>query len=224
MKARALHVGQPERRFSGGRPLRLVLFLCVFAACGCNSTNATQPETTESANAEARNPEWAVLVNKEMNLWRVTPTFYRCEQFKKSEVAELQRLGIRTSVNLRNFNSDDKELEGSAIKQVRVRINTWSITDKHVVAALAAIQAAQAEGPVVLHCQHGADRTGLVTAMYRIVYQGWTRDAALDELRNGGYGYHSIWKNIPKYIQKVDTEKIRKAVDRRLAEEAAKAG
>lgn len=173
-----------------------------------------------AAEAPERNPAWAVLVNKDMNLHRVTPTFYRCEQFKKSEVPELEKLGIKTAVNLRNFHSDDDELKGSEIQPVRVRINTWAIGDKHVVASLAAIRRAEKIGPVVLHCQHGADRTGLVTAMYRIIYQGWTKDAALDELRDGGYGYHSIWKNIPKYIQKVDTKKIARAVDRELAKDA----
>ena len=72
----------------------------------------------------------------------------------------------------------------------------------------------------MLHCHHGADRTGLVIAMYRIIYQGWTKDAALDELLHGGYGYHAMWKNIPSYIKHADVEKIRNAVDKELAKNA----
>jgi protein tyrosine/serine phosphatase len=169
--------------------------------------------------APVRNPAWAALVNKDMNLHRVTPTFYRGEQFKKNEVPELQKLGIRTVVNLRNNHSDAAGLAGSGIKEIRVRINTWDIADRHVIAALAAIRRAEAAGPVLLHCQHGADRTGLVSAMYRIVFQDWSREAALDELINGGYGYHSIWTNIPRYIGNVDIEKIRKPVLAALATE-----
>jgi protein tyrosine/serine phosphatase len=154
-----------------------------------------------------------------MNLHRVTPTFYRGEQFKKNEVPELQKLGIRTVVNLRNNHSDAAGLAGSGIKEIRVRINTWDIADRHVIAALAAIRRAEAAGPVLLHCQHGADRTGLVSVMYRIVFQDWSREAALDELINGGYGYHSIWTNIPRYIGNADIEKIRKTVLAALAAE-----
>ena len=68
-------------------------------------------------------------------------------------------------------------------------------------------------GPVLMHCKHGADRTGLVSAMYRILYQNWTREQALDELVNGGYGYHSLWKNIPEYLKKVDIEAVRQKVE-----------
>ncbi|MDR0353876.1 MAG: tyrosine-protein phosphatase [Opitutaceae bacterium] len=176
---------------------------------------ATVPPAETSA--PARNPSWAVLVNKDMNLHRVTPTFYRGEQFKKTEVPELQKLDIRAIVNLRNNHSDAAELAGSGIKEIRVRINTWNIADRHIIAALAAIRRAEAAGPVLLHCQHGADRTGLVSAMYRIVFQNWSRDAALDELINGGYGYHSVWTNIPRYLNNVDIEKIRQAVLAALA-------
>ena len=62
------------------------------------------------------------------------------------------------------------------------------------------------DGPFLVHCQHGADRTGLLIASYRIVIQGWSKEAALEELRSGGYGYHSIWRNIPVFIEKMDVE------------------
>jgi protein tyrosine/serine phosphatase len=186
------------------------------APAAAQSAAAARPAET---SAPARNPAWAVPVNKDMNLHRVTPTFYRGEQFKKSEVPELQKLGIRAVVNLRNNHSDAAALAGAGIKEIRVRINTWDIDDRHVIVALAAIRRAEAAGPVLLHCQHGADRTGLVSAMYRVVFQDWTREAALDELINGGYGYHSIWTNIPRYIKNADVEKIRKNVPAALARE-----
>ena len=73
-----------------------------------------------------------------------------------------------------------------------------------LLAGLRAIRAAEQQGPVLLHCLHGADRTGLMVAMYRMLYQHWPRERALDELRNGGYGYHAVWKNIEKYLRRVD--------------------
>ena len=56
--------------------------------------------------------------------------------------------------------------------------------------------------PVLVHCQHGADRTGTMCAMYRIIHEGWSADDAIDEMENGGYGYHSIWVNLPRFIRK----------------------
>ena len=44
-----------------------------------------------------------------------------------------------------------------------------------------------------MHCQQGADRTGTMMAFYRIAVQGWPKDDAIAEMKNGGYGFHSIW-------------------------------
>ena len=62
------------------------------------------------------------------------------------------------------------------------------------------------------HCWHGSDRTGLVSAMYRIVFGGWSKKEAIDELINGGYGYHSMYKNISEFIEKVDIVAIKQRV------------
>jgi protein tyrosine/serine phosphatase len=164
--------------------------------------------------ADARNPDWAMAVDTSSNLFRVTPVFYRSAQLAATDVELVKSLGVRTVVNLRKFHKDDALLQGSGIKVKRVGINTWSVADKHVVAALRLIKTAEKDGPVLLHCHHGADRTGLVSAMYRILYQGWSKEQALQEMTQGGYGYHAVWKNIPTYINDVDVEKIRRAVEK----------
>ncbi len=46
--------------------------------------------------------------------------------------------------------------------------------------------------------------------MYQIVVQGWTKEAAIDELMNGVYGYHSIYGNIVKFIGNVNVDEIKK--------------
>lgn len=160
-----------------------------------------------------RNPLWAQPVETSVNMYQVDNNFYRSAQLDKKELPKLNALGIKTIVNLRAFHSDDDLIHNSGIVAVRVPINTWDINDAKVVSALKALRAAQQTGPVLLHCQHGADRTGLITAMYRLVYQGWTKEAATEELIQGGYGYHAMWKNIPRYIKQVDIEKIRTALE-----------
>ena len=128
------------------------------------------------------------------------------------DIAELKQLGIRNVVSLRAFHSDRDVLKGTGIGHTRIKVLTWNIGDDDVVKALRAIRRADKEGPVLLHCQHGADRTGLVSAMYRMVFQGWTREQALEELQSGDFGYHTLWKNIPDYLRNVDVESIRRRV------------
>jgi protein tyrosine/serine phosphatase len=59
---------------------------------------------------------------------------------------------------------------------------------------------------------HGADRTGVVSAMYRVVYDNWDKKRAIDEMRNGGFGFHEVWKNIVEYVEKVDVNAIKLSV------------
>jgi hypothetical protein len=42
--------------------------------------------------------------------------------------------------------------------------------------------------PVLIHCKAGLHRTGVLTAVYRMEYQGWSRQAAFRELKANGFG------------------------------------
>lgn len=160
----------------------------------------------------SRHPDWAeaVPLPGAENFYKVNDDLYRAAQPSKEAFGHYEALGIRTIVNLRANHSDAGEIEGTNLVLTEIPINTWNITDADVVAALRAIKAA--EKPVLVHCQHGADRTGTIIAMVRLVLQGWTKEQALDELVKGGYGFHRIWINIPRYIENVDVEAIRKQV------------
>ena len=169
-----------------------------------------------AATAAARPANWAqpLAVAGVPNLNRVTPTFYRSAQPLKAGFPQLgPEVGIKTIVSLRAFHSDAKLAKSTGLKLVSVPINTWKINTSDVVQALAEIRRAEANGPVLLHCLHGADRTGLVTAMYRMIYQDWTKADAEAEMRQGNYGYHPVWGNIPRFIAAADLADIRRRVE-----------
>jgi protein-tyrosine phosphatase len=42
--------------------------------------------------------------------------------------------------------------------------------------------------PVLIHCHAGLHRTGVITAVYRMEYQGWTPRRAVDEMKRNGFG------------------------------------
>jgi hypothetical protein len=42
--------------------------------------------------------------------------------------------------------------------------------------------------PVLLHCRAGLHRTGVMVAVYRMEYDGWGPQQALQELRDNGFG------------------------------------
>ena len=166
---------------------------------------------------DARPDEWADPLaghdHRVENLHRITPTLYRSAQPRHDDVAALKALGIETVLSFRSYNSDERAFRGHPeIALERVRIDTWSINDDEVLRALIAIRKAERKGPVLIHCWHGADRTGVVAAVYRMALQGWSKEDALHEMFRGGYGYHTLWRNIPRYLERLDVEKMRAAL------------
>ncbi len=168
------------------------------------------------APAAERPAGWAqpVAIEHAENFFRVTPDFYRSAQPNKEAMQAYAAFGIATVINLRNFHDDVEEASGTSLHLRRVGVNTWDIEEDEVVEALALILTSPK--PVLLHCMHGADRTGLVTAVYRVTQQGWTKAEAEREMIEGGFGYHSVWKNIPEWLAGMDPERLKQLVDKRV--------
>ena len=159
-----------------------------------------------------RNPDWATPVDAKyaFNLYMVDSGIYRCAQPDKAAFAELKRLGIGEAVNLRYFNFDGKPASAASITVHHVKMLAGKGDWDKLVKTLQIIKNRQ--GSIVIHCKHGADRTGLVLALYRIVFQEWSREDAIDELKNGGYNFHAVYSNIPEFIGNVEIEALKKAV------------
>jgi len=166
------------------------------------------------AHAPGRPAAWAEPLPEHdiENLHRIAPLVLRSAQPRREAAPALQRLGVRTIVSLRAFNADDDAFRACGIRLVRVPINTWHIRDRHVIRALAEVRIAERHGAVLIHCMHGADRTGIVSALYRMAVQGWDKEAARLEMLQGGFGYHTMWRNIPAYLDQVDPVAIAHAL------------
>ncbi len=163
---------------------------------------------------DAPRPErWAtpIAVPGAANAHRITATLYRSAQPTREGMRAFAELGVRRVLNLRRFSSDVDLVQGTSLALDEMRINTWKVRDHHVIAVLRILQQSD-RGPFLIHCWHGADRTGLMSAMFRIVVQQWSRDDALEELVHGGYGFHSAWRNILAYVEDVDVDAVRAAV------------
>ncbi|BBP73951.1 MULTISPECIES: phosphatase domain-containing protein [Pseudomonas] len=164
----------------------------------------------DSAPAE-RPAQWAQPVGDKYNLNEMSPTLYRSALPDKDALPLLERLKIGTVINFLP-ESDSSWLFAPGIKQVQLPYRTNHVDDADVLAALRAIKDAQANGPVLMHCKHGSDRTGLMAAMYRVVVEGWSKEDALSEMTQGGFGDSSHFKDGIRYMMKADIEKLRTAL------------
>jgi uncharacterized protein (TIGR01244 family) len=194
---------------SGNRHILSAFLLSVVFATACAAQPAVAPPLADEAQPAVRPAEWAKPIDPNRNLYQITPWLYRSTQPEQSDAAQLKKLGIRTIINFRVNHRDEDVLNLSGVKLVRIPMDAWDVSDDQIVSALRAIEQARKDGPVLIHCHYGADRTGTVSAMYRIIKQGWTPRQAIRELKHGGYGFHSIWFNLPHYIKNADSEKLR---------------
>ena len=168
-----------------------------------------------SASSELRErPEnWAkpVIGSGLENFYKVDEGVYRSEQPNKKEFADLSIYGITDVLNLREHHDDNDEAAIFAINRHHLPMRTGSITEQQIIDALKIIQ--NREKAIVVHCWHGSDRTGATIAAYRMVFNDWSKAQAIDELANGGYGYHvRIYPNIVKLIEDLDVEKVKRSL------------
>ena len=145
------------------------------------------------------------------NCFRVSAELYRSDQPHGGDLSALQTLGIRSILNLRAHHADDPQFAGAGLVQLSEGMRAGDVSVEELIRALRQFRAAPK--PVLVHCWHGSDRTGFFVAGYRIICQGWTPDAAIDELQHGGFGFHAFWyPNIVRVLRSLDAPALRARV------------
>ncbi|MCJ7665031.1 MAG: dual specificity protein phosphatase family protein [Desulfobacterales bacterium] len=164
-----------------------------------------------STMATPRPGYWATPLQRKglPNLHQVTPTLYRGAQPTAVGMRQLKAMGVKTVLNLRSFNSDRDELRDTGLAYEHIAMKAWHPEREDIIRFLQ-ITTDQNRTPVFVHCQHGADRTGLMCAVYRVAVGGWTKEEAIREMTQGGFGHHVIWSNLTKFIEDLDIDAIKK--------------
>lgn len=167
-----------------------------------------------SAEPRVRPDNWAqqVIGTELENFYRVDKGVYRSEQPEDENVENLTKLGIKEVLNLRQLHSDEDDLEESDFILQRLKMDAGEVTEDQLIQALRIIK--NRKGPILIHCWHGSDRTGVTLAAYRIIFNNWSKAKAVDEFVNGGYGYHStFYPNLVPLLENLNIEKIKKELN-----------
>jgi protein tyrosine phosphatase (PTP) superfamily phosphohydrolase (DUF442 family) len=188
-----------------GSTIAWLSLLVVGLGCGESKDAAPTPES------DSRPKTWAPPIEKPglPNLHRIDEGLYRGAQPTAEGMQQLKEMGVRTVINLRSFHSDRDEIGDTGLAYEHIYMKAWHPEDKEVVRFLQ-IVTDKARRPAFVHCQHGADRTGTMCAIYRTAVQGWSKDDALKEMVEGGYGFHGVWQNLKKYIHELDIDEMKR--------------
>ena len=133
----------------------------------------------------------------------VTPgRVYRAGQLTADGLADaVRRLGIRTVVNLQNEfpdpTLDNGCRESDFVRSLGIHYVFIDVdllpgpmpeTRPQAIDDLLQVMDDPDNYPVLFHCRAGLHRTGVLIGVYRMEYERWTRDEAIRELKEHGFG------------------------------------
>lgn len=112
-----------------------------------------------------------------LNRHRLGPQAWRSAQPAPHQIAALKRLGLKTIVNLRGPRfCGSYWLEQQACARHGMRLVDFQIRSRAAPSKDELLGARDLLGtieyPMLLHCKSGADRAGLMSALYMIVHEG----------------------------------------------------
>lgn len=168
------------------------------------------PAAVWAQNATNRPATWArpLTLRGVSNFYQVTTNLYRGAQPTAEGFKRLKAMGIKTVINLRAWHSDKDRVAGTGLKSVRFEMEPWHGDEDEVVRFLKVVTDTN-NLPAFVHCERGADRTGVMCAMYRVVVCDWTKQQAIAEMKEGGFHFSPVWHNLVAFVEKADIADIR---------------
>jgi protein tyrosine phosphatase (PTP) superfamily phosphohydrolase (DUF442 family) len=124
------------------------------------------------------------------NFGQVDQHYFRGAQPKGHDYADLAAAGVKTLINLTSDDADatERSMAASAgLKYFQIAMTTHQPPTTAQITQFLQVVTDPANQPVYVHCVGGRHRTGVMTAVYRMV-NGWTADRAFQEMKHYKFG------------------------------------
>jgi protein tyrosine/serine phosphatase len=121
------------------------------------------------------------------NTHRLSDNAWRSSQPTPGGIRAMAERGVKTVINLRGErNCGAYRLETKACEAAGIHLRSFIVRSRDAPDAAAVVAAqslfADVEYPILIHCKSGADRVGLMSALYLIYCQAVPVDAARKQL------------------------------------------
>ena len=121
---------------------------------------------------------------------------------------ELARLGVKTIVTVDGTKPNVALAHQYGMRYVHLPFGYDGLPQKRGVELAKAVQVAEAEGPVYLHCHHGKHRAPTAAAVVCQALDGWTKEQAIDFLHQAGTApdYAGLYRDVQAFRPPAATE------------------
>jgi len=159
-----------------------LLFIFIGIGSGCAARQSGAPLPHQYALAEN------MPVRGIKDFGKVDEYLYRGAQPKPEGIEELKKLGIDTIVDLRGEKHALMEKERAhaaslGMQLVSIPGTGWTAPRDEQIAQFFALVSEKPQRKIFIHCWFGGDRDGMFVAAYRIVFDGWTPEEAIYEMK-----------------------------------------
>lgn len=141
------------------------------------------------------------------NFGRVTDHLYRGAQPSKEGFAQLKRLGIGIVVNLRDGRGEpvkeQRTVDTLGLRYVPIPWSPFGVPTDAQVAEFLELIRENPQTTIFVHCREGADRTGVMIAVFRIADDNWTSRQALREMK--AFHHHFWLPHLNRYVEHFPT-------------------
>ena len=179
--------------------IAFVLFSTLVTAGGSARHNQTAA-VSQPATAER------ISVPGVSDFGKVDDFLYRGAQPKDDGVEQLKKLGIDTIVDLRGEFPGAIEKERERAQSLNMRFinlpgSGWATPSDEEVARFFSLVRERPRRKIFIHCWLGGDRSGTLIAAYRIAFDGWSPERAIQEMRS--FHYRHLWHpNMARWVKK----------------------
>jgi len=115
----------------------------------------------------------------------------------------LKDRGYRTIVSFLTNEAESARVVGSGMQYVHIPMRSGPFSAQPPTEAqvrqLLSVVGDSTRYPVFIHCHAGKDRTGAMSAIYRMEMCGWTADEAVDEMK--AFGFSGRYKRLLRFVQ-----------------------
>ena len=130
------------------------------------------------------------------NFDKVDEHVYRGAQPTDEGFQYLAKIGVKTVIDLRGAGegrrNEESVVTAAGMKYINTPMTGLTPPSEAEITKILGMLEDGATGPVFVHCQRGADRTGAVIASYRIEHDGWDNARALKEAMANGMSFFQI--------------------------------